>query len=319
MIYFILIKNAKCRPHPKKISAARKKTEMSFFKKQPKKLPKSGVKLPPVGAWEHYNKKQGIKAMPLLTNKRGRLLIDVSELTLGYESHDVINSLSFKVSAGDYISIVGENGSGKTTLMNTLLGLLPPKSGRITFLDLKRNEIGYLPQISSTENDFPATVYEVVLSGCCNGRILMPRTAAQTAFSNMEKLGITSLSSRRFSELSGGQRQRVLIARALCSAKKLLIMDEPVTALDKNATADMYSLVSDLNRGGLTVISVTHDMRAALKYSNKILYVSHGGAKLLSIDEFSRLEHISALISENGNSEASPYGEGGFRYTGGAV
>lgn len=202
-------------------------------------------------------------------------LIRVSGLTLSYESMTVIRDMSFPVNAGDYLCIVGENGSGKSTLIKALLSLKKPVGGSIDFGGgLKRNEIGYLPQQTGAQQDFPASVSEVVLSGCLNSMGLRPfYTARERALAseNMERLGITHLKKRCYRELSGGQQQRVLLARALCATKKLLLLDEPVSGLDPMVTAEMYELIAEINRSGVTVIMVTHDMAAALKYATHIL------------------------------------------------
>ncbi len=292
---------------------------MSFFSKKTKKLPNHGVKLPPMGAWEHYSKKQGYKSFSKFADVRGKRLIEVTSLTLAYDGKTVIENLSFTVRSGDYISIVGENGSGKSTLMSALLGLIQPKSGNVFFENIKSREIGFLPQISDIQSDFPATVGEVVLSGCISRfpkRLILPKEARRLAFSNMEKLGITSLKDHPFNKLSGGQKQRALIARALCSAEKMIILDEPSTALDISATADLYSLLHDLNLAGMTVISVTHDISAAIKYSNKILYVSKNSTEILSVEEFQKTPFAEETNKTDDNKK-TPYGDGGFRYGGG--
>ena len=184
---------------------------------------------------------------------------------------------------------------------------------------VKSREIGFLPQITDIQSDFPATVGEVVLSGCISRfpkSPILPKEAKRLAFSNMEKLGITSLKDHPFNKLSGGQKQRALIARALCSAEKMLILDEPTTALDLSATADLYSLIHDLNLSGMTVISVTHDISAAIKYSNKVLYVTKNSAELLDVDEFRKLP-FAKETDKDSNSKKTPYGDGGYRHGGG--
>ena len=157
---------------------------MSFFSKETKKLRSHGIKLPPMGAWEHYNKKQGYKGFSKFADIRGKRLIEVDSLTLAYDGKTVIRDLSFTVRSGDYISIVGENGSGKSTLLSALLGLIKPQSGSVFFEDLKSREIGFLPQISDIQKDFPATVGEVVLSGCISRypkKLILPKEAMRLA------------------------------------------------------------------------------------------------------------------------------------------
>ena len=207
-------------------------------------------------------------------------LIKTEELTLSYENMTVIDKMSFEVNSGNYLCIIGENGSGKSTLMKALLSLKKPVSGNILFGDgLKKNEIGYLPQQTGAQKDFPASVGEVVASGCLNSRGLRPFYSAREralAMENMMKLGIWDLRRRSYRELSGGQQQRVLLARALCATKKLLLLDEPVSGLDPMVTNELYGLISGINKSGVTVIMVTHDISAALQYASHILCMRQG-------------------------------------------
>ena len=204
-------------------------------------------------------------------------LLNIQNLSLGYDSHVIVNNLSFTVNVGDYLCIVGENGSGKTTLMKTLLQLTQPVSGQILFGDgLKKNEIGYLPQQTMVQKDFPASVREIVLSGCQGRSGLRPfytREEKRIAEENMELMGITALAKRCYRDLSGGQQQRVLLARALCATRKILLLDEPVAGLDPKVTAGMYQLIARLNRDGVTVIMISHDIAAALQYASHILHI----------------------------------------------
>ncbi|MGN0442299.1 MAG: metal ABC transporter ATP-binding protein [Acutalibacteraceae bacterium] len=207
-------------------------------------------------------------------------IIECKNISMSYDGVTVFDSLSFSVESGDYLCIVGENGSGKSTLMKGLLGLKPLKSGEIIYSDgLKKTEIGYLPQQTGAQKDFPASVYEVVLSGRLNKRGLAPfysRADKKTALDNMEKLGIASLKNRCYRELSGGQQQRVLLARALCATSKLLILDEPVTGLDPLAASEMYDIIKTLNEeNGITVIMVSHDIVAAVDKADHILHLSN--------------------------------------------
>lgn len=206
-------------------------------------------------------------------------LICCKDLALGYEGRSIVTGLNFTVEAGQYLCIVGENGSGKSTLMRTLLGLQKPVSGELTFSDgLRQTEIGYLPQQTLVQKDFPASVQEVVLSGCLNRGGVGPfysKAEKALAAENMERMGILEMRKRCYRELSGGQQQRVLLARALCATSKLLLLDEPVAGLDPVVTEEMYRLVDNLYRDGVTVIMITHDVTAALKYATHILHVSH--------------------------------------------
>ena len=208
-------------------------------------------------------------------------LITCSDLTLGYENTPVAQHLSFTVEEGDYLCIVGENGSGKSTLMKTLLGLKAPLSGSVAFGGgLRPTEIGYLPQQTPLQRDFPASVQEVVLSGClgrCGWRPFYSRAEKALAAQNMDRLGITGLARRCYRELSGGQQQRVLLARALCATRKLLLLDEPAAGLDPKVTAGLYDLVARLNRqDGITILMISHDMAAAVQYASRILHLGEG-------------------------------------------
>lgn len=225
-------------------------------------------------------------------------------VALGYDGRTIIRDLSFSVEAGDYLCIVGENGAGKTTLMKAILGLHPVVSGNITTGEgIKRNEIGYLPQQTAIQKDFPASVEEVVLSGCqsrCGMRPFYGKEEKSIARRNMERMNITSLRKRCYRELSGGQQQRVLLARALCATKKILLLDEPVAGLDPKVTAEMYDLIADLNKtDGVTVIMVSHDIPSVVKYATRVLYI---GEKVFfgSVEEFQRSDVAQNLFAEGG-------------------
>lgn len=204
-------------------------------------------------------------------------LLTCRNLAVGYEGQKVAEGFSFSVDEGDYLCIVGENGAGKSTLVKTLLRLIPPLEGEILTEDVRQNEIGYLPQQTPVQRDFPASVSEIVLSGCLNRMGLRPfynGEEKRLAREMMEKLGIAALSRRSYRTLSGGQQQRVLLARALCASRRLLLLDEPTAGLDPKATAELYGLIEALNRADrVTVIMVTHDLAAAARDSNLILHV----------------------------------------------
>lgn len=198
-------------------------------------------------------------------------------LTLGYEGREIISDLNFSVNSGDYLCIVGENGSGKSTLMKTILGLHSPMKGKITTGDgLKQTEIGYLPQQTLVQKDFPASVREIVISGFqgkCGLRPFYTKEEKRQALENMKKMRIDDLQKRCYRELSGGQQQRVLLARALCATKSMLLLDEPVAGLDPRVTAEMYSMIAQLHKEGITVIMISHDIEAALRYATHILHI----------------------------------------------
>lgn len=200
-----------------------------------------------------------------------------NNLVLGYDSKIIINNLSFSVNKGDYLAIIGENGSGKSTLMKTILRLNKPLSGTIQTGDgLLPDEIGYLPQQTMVQKDFPASVREIVLSGCqsrCGRRPWYNKEEKLLAEQNMVKMGIYELADRCYRELSGGQQQRVLLARALCATQKMLLLDEPVTGLDPQVTEEMYDLIQTLHSSGITIIMISHDIEAALKYATHVLHI----------------------------------------------
>ena len=205
-------------------------------------------------------------------------LLTCRDLCLGYEGKEILHKLNFSVEQGDYLCIVGVNGSGKSTLMKTILGLVPALSGEIIYDDgLQKWEIGYLPQQTDVQRDFPASVNEIVLSGFCARLGLRPfysKAQKHLAQENMEKMGLTKLKKRCYRELSGGQQQRVLLARALCAAQKVLLLDEPVSGLDPAAAGNMYELVRKLNKDdGITIIMITHDIHSALDQADKVLHM----------------------------------------------
>ena len=216
------------------------------------------------------------------------------KLCVGYDGKTVLQDLDFEVFAGDYLCIVGENGSGKSTLMKTILGLQMPISGRILTGDgLRKNEIGYLPQQTVVQKDFPASVREIVLSGCqgrCGSRPFYNREEKKLAADAMEKMQIAPLAKRCYRTLSGGQQQRVLLARALCATQKMLLLDEPVSGLDPKVTAEMYALIQKLNyEDGITVVMISHDLNAALQYASHILHIGDTvffGTKAAYLNEF---------------------------------
>ena len=205
-------------------------------------------------------------------------LLSFENLSIGYENTPVLDNLSFSVEKGDYLAIIGENGAGKSTLLKTMLGLIEPLHGRIVFdKEVKKTEIGYLPQQTIAQRDFPASVWEVVLSGRLSKTGLRPfynQEDKSIAKNNIEKMGLTELKNRCYRELSGGQQQRVLLARALCSSNKILVLDEPVTGLDPKVTNQLYEIIHSLNQEGITIIMISHDL-SVLRYANKVLHIGH--------------------------------------------
>ena len=234
-------------------------------------------------------------------------LIKVSGVSLGYEGKAIVSDLNFEVNKGDYLCIVGENGSGKSTLMKTLLGQKNVVAGEITFGDgLKQKEIGYLPQQTPVQKDFPASVKEIVYSGCLNSCGLRPfysKEQKKRANEIMDKLGITGLASSCYRELSGGQQQRVLLARALCATKTLLVLDEPVAGLDPVVTKNLYRLISDINKEGTTVIMVSHDIHAAIEFASHILHIGNKPLFFGTKEDYQNSDGCHCFICDGGHEE----------------
>ncbi len=208
-------------------------------------------------------------------------LITMKDVTIAFEGVTAVKNASFSVEKGDYLVILGENGSGKSTLVRAILGLVRPAKGQILYGDgLKRAQIGYLPQKSAAQRDFPASVEEVVRSGLVNrlgGRMWLGAQQKRRAAEKMRLMDVENMKNRPYRTLSGGQQQRVLLARALCATDSILLLDEPVTGLDPDATEEMYGVIRALNREHNTaIVMVSHDVNAALRDANKVLVMDHG-------------------------------------------
>ncbi len=216
--------------------------------------------------------------------------IKATDLTLGYEGKAVIENLNFEVNAGDYLCIVGENGAGKSTTMKTLLNLVKPISGELTYGDgIKPYEVGYLPQQTVVQRDFPASVYEIVISGNLAKIGMRPfysKKERDNTKLNMKRMNVWEFRNKSYKNLSGGQQQRVLLARALCATSKLLLLDEPVTGLDPKVTIEFYQLIKALNEEGITIIMITHDIHAAVEYADKILHLGQNNVFFGTKEEY---------------------------------
>ena len=203
-------------------------------------------------------------------------LLKCNKLTLGYNNKDILHSFDYGIHSGEYLCIIGRNGCGKTTFLRGLAGVLRPKSGKIELCDnLRRNQIGYLPQITIAQKDFPASVEEIVLSAFQGKSLLLPfygKALRKRANECLELTRTENLRKESFRELSGGQKQRVLLARALCAAERLLLLDEPVTGLDPESSQNMYNIIKDLHEyKNMTIVMVTHDVEAARNNATRIL------------------------------------------------
>ena len=233
------------------------------------------------------------------------ILIEGKNLTLGYEGQGIITGLTFSVSEGDYLCIVGENGSGKSTFVKTVLGLVEPLKGTIILSGgLKKNAIGYLPQLSDIQRDFPSSVMEVVLSGCLNRHHRLFGYSAEEKARAREaicRMGMEEYRNKSFQELAGGQMRRVLLARALMATEKILFLDEPVTGLDPGAASELYSLLRRLNESGITVMMVTHDIHPALNDARTILHLSHNGWFFGTKEEYFASDPGQTFLKEAGH------------------
>ncbi len=207
-------------------------------------------------------------------------LITCENVSLGYDGLTVARDINFSVNRGDYLSIIGRNGSGKSTLLKALLRLKAPEKGKIIYGEgLRQSDIGYLAQQTPVQKDFPASVFEVVLSGCVKSRGPFPFYSLEDkkkAHDKMALLGIEGIKNKCFRELSGGQQQRALLARAMCAADKILFLDEPVTGLDPVVTTELFNIINEMHKNGMTIVMVSHDVHCAVKYSGRILHMNGG-------------------------------------------
>ena len=220
-------------------------------------------------------------------------LIAVRNVTIAFDGVAAVENVSFQIDRGDYMVIVGENGSGKSTLVRAMLGLVRVRSGQIVYGDgLKRTQIGYLPQQTVAQRDFPASVEEVVLSGCANQlgkHFFYGKTLREKAREKMRLLDIEDLKHSPYRTLSGGQQQRVRLARALCATDSLLLLDEPVTGLDPATTQELYQLVRHINRAhGVSIAMVSHDLKSAMADATRVLEVNRGVGFFGSIEDYRR-------------------------------
>lgn len=231
-------------------------------------------------------------------------LIAMKNVTIAFEGAVAVDNVSLSVDKGDYLVVVGENGSGKSTLVRAMLGLVRPKSGKIAYGDgLHKNQIGYLPQQTAAQRDFPASVEEVVLSGCVNRmglRFGFNKAERQKAVDNMEMLDILKFRKKSYRNLSGGQQQRVLLARALCATDSILLLDEPVTGLDPAAADEMYAVIRDLNqKQGVAIVMVSHDIHGALQDANKVLVMDRGMDFMGSVSQY-ETEYMGKAVHAHG-------------------
>ena len=228
-----------------------------------------------------------------------------NDVAIAYNGITVVSNINFSVEKGDYLCIIGENGSGKSTLIKSMLGLVPVHSGKIIFENgFSKKQIGYLPQQTLVQRDFPASVFEIVLSGFLNDkgfRFFYNTEHKKMALENMQKLGIYELKNKCYRELSGGQQQRTLLARALCATKGMLVLAEPISGLDPNATAQFYGLINELSvKEKLTIVMISHDINFTISHANKILHVKSGGSFYGTADEYLKASPHQQFLGEFG-------------------
>ncbi len=231
-------------------------------------------------------------------------ILTLENLSFGYDHHPIGKNVNLEIIAGDFIAIVGSNGSGKSTLIKTILGLLPPLSGKINFSNhFNLSKIGYLPQETHVDSNFPATVSEIILSGTLGQLGFKPfysKNERNLAKNALKILGITKLARKSFSELSGGQKQKVLLARALVATSNLLILDEPSNNLDYNSRHDFYETLKSLNRNqGLTILMITHDLDAADLIGNKVLSLKNGAINIYDTNDYLQHYHPTHEIFDH--------------------
>lgn len=215
-------------------------------------------------------------------------MIKLNNVSLGYDNNVVIKDMSLNIEEGSYIAVVGENGTGKSTLIKGILGLIKQKKGSIEY-NINKSDIGYLPQNNEENNSFPASVYEIVISGCLSNLGLRPfynKKEKELVNIILKELNIYNLKNKSYNELSGGQKQRVLLARAIVSGKKVLVLDEPVTGLDYNSLKDLYYLIDKLNKKGMTIIMISHDVDKMIEHATHILYIKKDSYSYLKTKDF---------------------------------
>ena len=206
---------------------------------------------------------------------RNKSLLQIENLSFAYQGQNVLSNVSLSINDRDYIGIIGPNGGGKTTLVKLILGLLKPQRGHITY-SIDNSEIGYLPQGNQLDASFPITVKEVVASGLEHGLRLARglRKSEKNSVSEMlEKVGLESLHHRSIGELSGGEFQRAMLARAIISLPRLLVLDEPDTHVDNKFEMELYSLLKELNEK-MAILLVSHDIGTISSYIKTIACVN---------------------------------------------
>ncbi len=206
-------------------------------------------------------------------------ILEINDLSFGYEKTPILQGVDLSIHEGEFVAIFGPNGGGKTTFLKLLMGFLDPDEGKISLFGSTprkaREKLSYVPQVAQFDRQFPLSVLELVLMGCLNKTTWwgsFPKTAKQKALAALEKVGLRERHNQPFGTLSGGQAQRALIARALVSGPKLLLLDEPTASVDPEAEVQIHNLLLEL-KGSMTILMVTHDLQSLIQKADRLLCV----------------------------------------------
>lgn len=209
-------------------------------------------------------------------NSQNEILIELNDVTFSRDNRKILSNISLEVKKNDFIAITGPNGGGKTTLLRIMLKLLKPDMGSVRYSNLLNREshIGYLPQKNMIDSHFPISVREVIESGLLGIKNLDKTQWRQKVDQTLENVGMEKHASRPIGLLSGGQLQRTLLGRAIISNPKLLILDEPLSYIDKQFEGRFYEIISDL-KSTTAIVLVSHEMTHIAEMANRHLIVDH--------------------------------------------
>jgi zinc transport system ATP-binding protein len=204
-------------------------------------------------------------------------MIKIKNLSFSYDKIDVLKDINLTIKQKDFLAIIGPNGGGKTTLLKLILGIFEPKNGKITLQDgFNKSNLGYVPQDTNSNTDFPITALEGVLMGHSTKKLQLfgyNKDEISCAMNSLAQVGMDKFANSKIGNLSGGQRQRVLIARALCSNPKILLLDEPTSSIDISGQKDVYELLLNLNKT-IAIVVVSHDISILLNYAKNVAHIN---------------------------------------------
>ena len=233
-------------------------------------------------------------------------LINIKNLFFKYQKTEVLENVNLTIKDDDFLAIIGPNGGGKSTLLKLILGLLPLQSGTIE-KNIENNQVGYVPQNTNLNIDFPITALEVVLMGHISSKKRLfgySKDEISCALESLNQVGMKDYANKKIGDLSGGQRQRVFIARALCSNPKIMLLDEPTASIDVKGQQEIYELLRELNKT-ICIVVVSHDLSILLNYAKNVAHINrslvyHSLAEVqknvtLSDDHLCEVELLSAL------------------------